>query len=68
MRPVPVKVKAAIKHVEAAGWTLARTRSSHRKYRHPDRPGLVTIAVTPSDTSHPKTWASIMTVAGTKDD
>jgi predicted RNA binding protein YcfA (HicA-like mRNA interferase family) len=63
---VPVKVKDAIKHVEAAGWTLARTRGSHRHYRHPTRPGLVTIAGKPSDSLHPKTWASIMKHAGTK--
>jgi predicted RNA binding protein YcfA (HicA-like mRNA interferase family) len=65
---MPVKVKDAIKHVEAAGWTFARTRGSHRQYRHPDRPGLVTIAGKPSDTLHPKTWASIMRQAGTEDD
>jgi predicted RNA binding protein YcfA (HicA-like mRNA interferase family) len=65
---VPVKVRDAIKHVEAGGWTLARTRGSHRQYRHPDRPGLVTIAGKSSDTLHPKTWASIMKQEGTKDD
>ena len=54
MRRVPVKVKDTIKHVEAAGWMLSRTRSSHRQYRHADRPGLVTIAGKPSDTLHPK--------------
>jgi predicted RNA binding protein YcfA (HicA-like mRNA interferase family) len=52
---VPVKVKEAIRRVEGAGWELARTRGSHRQYRHPDRPGLVTIAGKPSDTLHPKT-------------
>jgi predicted RNA binding protein YcfA (HicA-like mRNA interferase family) len=65
---VPIKVKDAIKHIEAAGWKLARTRGSHRQYRHPDRPGLVTIAGKPSDTLHPKTWASIMKQSGTKDE
>ena len=65
---MPVKVQDAIKHVEAAGWTLSRTSGSHRQYRHPDRPGLVTIAGKPSDTLHPKTWANIMRQAGTKDD
>jgi len=65
---VPVKFRAAIKHVEAAGWTLARTRGSHRQYRHPQRPGLVTIAGKPSDTLQPKTWASIMKQAGTEND
>lgn len=61
---MPVKVKDAIKLVEADGWRLARTRGSHRQYRHPKRPGLVTVAGKPSDTLHPKTWASIIKQAG----
>jgi len=61
---VPVKVKEAIRRVEGAGWELAPTRGSHRQYRHPTRPGLVTIAGRPSDTLHPKTWASIVKQAG----
>jgi predicted RNA binding protein YcfA (HicA-like mRNA interferase family) len=61
---VPVKVKEAIRRVEGAGWKLARTRGSHRQYRNPTRPGLVTIAGKPSDTLHPKTWASIVKQAG----
>jgi predicted RNA binding protein YcfA (HicA-like mRNA interferase family) len=47
---VPVKVRDAIKRVEAAGWQLSRTRGSHRQYRHPERLGLVRIAGKPSDT------------------
>jgi predicted RNA binding protein YcfA (HicA-like mRNA interferase family) len=65
---VAVKVRDAIRRIEAAGWQLARTRGSHRQYRHPDRPGLVTVAGKPSDTLHPKTWASIMRQAGLEDD
>jgi len=61
---VPVKVKDAIRRVEGAGWELARTRGRHRQYRHPERPGLVMIAGKPSDTLHPKTWASIVKQAG----
>lgn len=61
---VPVKVKEAIRRVEGAGWELGRTRGSHRQYRHPNRPGLVTIAGKPSDTLHPKTWAGIVKQAG----
>jgi predicted RNA binding protein YcfA (HicA-like mRNA interferase family) len=64
---VPVKVREAIKRIEAAGW-LSRTRGSHRQYRHPERPGLVTIAGKPSDTLHPKTWASIIRQPGLEDD
>ena len=62
-----VKVRDAIKRIEAAGWELARTRGSHRQYRHPDGPGVVTIAGKPSETLHPKTWASIMRQAGIED-
>ena len=65
---MPVKVSQAIRCIEAAAWELARTRGSHRQFRHPDRPGLVTIAGKPSDTLHPKTWASIVKQAGLKED
>jgi predicted RNA binding protein YcfA (HicA-like mRNA interferase family) len=64
---MPVQGAGVIKHVEAAGWTLARTRGSHRQYRHPDRPGLVTIAGKPSDSLHPKTLGEHHEAGGTKD-
>jgi len=50
---VAVKVRDAIKLIEADGWQLSRTRGSHRQYRHPSKPGLVTIAGKRSDTLHP---------------
>jgi predicted RNA binding protein YcfA (HicA-like mRNA interferase family) len=65
---MPVKVRDAVRRLEAEGWQLIRMHGSHRQFRHPDRPGLVTIAGKPSDTLHPKTWASIMRQAGLKDD
>jgi predicted RNA binding protein YcfA (HicA-like mRNA interferase family) len=65
---VPVKVKEAIRRIEAKGWELALTRGSHRQYRHSDRPGVVTIAGKPSDTLHPKSWASIIKQAGLEDE
>jgi predicted RNA binding protein YcfA (HicA-like mRNA interferase family) len=63
-----VKVREAMRRIEAAGWELTRTRGSHRQYRHSSRPGAVTIAGKPSDTLHPKTWASIIRQAGLEDD
>jgi predicted RNA binding protein YcfA (HicA-like mRNA interferase family) len=39
-----VKVKEAIAMIENDGWYLARTRGSHRQYKHPIKSGLVTIA------------------------
>ena len=65
---MPVTVREAIKRIEREGWELVRTRGSHRQYRHPERPGLVTVAGKPSDALHPKTWASIMRQAGMRND
>ena len=38
-----MRVRDAIKLVEEDGWQLVRTRGSHRQYKHPTKPGLVTI-------------------------
>ena len=59
-----MSVREAIKMIETAGWTLVRTRGSHRQYRHPVLPGLVTIAGHPKDDLHPKTLKSILQQAG----
>lgn len=39
-----MKVKEAITLIEDDGWYLARTRGSHRQYKHQIKSGLVTIA------------------------
>ena len=52
--------------VERDGWALLRTRGSHRQYRHPDKPGTVTIAGKLSDDLPPGTWGSIIKQAGLK--
>jgi predicted RNA binding protein YcfA (HicA-like mRNA interferase family) len=39
-----MKVRDAIKLIESDGWYLARTRGSHRQFKHPQKPQLVTIA------------------------
>lgn len=62
------KVRDAITMIEGSGWVLARTRGSHRQYRHPARPGLVTIAGKPSDDLAAGTWNSILKQAGLKDE
>jgi len=43
-----VKVREAIKLIEKDGWYLDRTRGSHRHYKHPTKPGIVTIAGHPN--------------------
>lgn len=61
-----VKVRDIIKLIEADGWALARQRGSHRQYKHPTKPGLVTIAGHPADDVKPGTLASILKQAGLK--
>jgi hypothetical protein len=39
-----MKVRDAIRMLQDEGWILVRVRGSHRQFKHPQRPGLVTIA------------------------
>ena len=39
-----MKVREVIKMIEADGWYLAVTKGSHHQYKHPTKPGRVTIA------------------------
>lgn len=50
---MPSKVSEIIRLIEADGWVLVTTRGSHRQYKHPTKPGRVTVAGKPSDTLHP---------------
>ncbi|MDE0034528.1 MAG: type II toxin-antitoxin system HicA family toxin [Deltaproteobacteria bacterium] len=60
------KVRDAIRLLERNGWTLVRTRGSHRQYRHTEKPGTVTVAGKPSDDLPRGTWESVMKQAGLK--
>jgi predicted RNA binding protein YcfA (HicA-like mRNA interferase family) len=61
-----VKVRAIIKLIEWDGWRQVRQTGSHRHYRHPTKPGTVTVAGQPREDLHPKTETSIMRQAGLK--
>lgn len=39
-----MKVSEVIKRLENDGWYLARTKGSHRQFKHIDKPGIVTVA------------------------
>jgi predicted RNA binding protein YcfA (HicA-like mRNA interferase family) len=62
-----MKVREAIRLIEQDGWFQVATRGSHRQYRHPEKPGRVTIAGKPSDDLAPGTWNSILKQAGLKE-
>jgi predicted RNA binding protein YcfA (HicA-like mRNA interferase family) len=61
-----MKISEIIKKVEDDGWILARQRGSHRQYKHPTKPGLVTIPGKPSDDVKSGTLNSILKQAGLK--
>ena len=61
-----MKVRDVIKMIEADGWYLVTTRGSHRQYKHPTKPGRVTIAGAPADDLAPGTWNSILKQAQLK--
>jgi predicted RNA binding protein YcfA (HicA-like mRNA interferase family) len=48
------------------GWFLVATRGSHRQFKHPQKPGRVTVAGQPSDDLAPGTLNSILKLAGLK--
>jgi predicted RNA binding protein YcfA (HicA-like mRNA interferase family) len=62
-----VKVRDVIKRLEAEGWYRVKSRGSHRQYKHPEKPGRVTIAGKPSDDLAPGTLNSIFKQAGWKE-
>jgi predicted RNA binding protein YcfA (HicA-like mRNA interferase family) len=55
-----MKIRDVIKLIEADGWYLVATRGSHRQYKHPNKPGRVTIAGHPGDELAPGTLNSVL--------
>jgi predicted RNA binding protein YcfA (HicA-like mRNA interferase family) len=62
-----MKVREIIRLLEKDGWRLVATRGSHRQYKHPHKPGRVTVAGKPSDDIAPGTLNSILKQARLKD-
>jgi predicted RNA binding protein YcfA (HicA-like mRNA interferase family) len=61
-----VKVREILNLIEGDGWFLDRTRGSHRQFKHPSKPGLVTVAGKPNDDLAPGTQNSILKQAQLK--
>ena len=55
-----MKIRDVIKLIEDDGWYLVSTRGSHRQFKHPTKPGRVTIAGHPSDDLAPGTLNSVL--------
>ena len=48
------------------GWYLDRTRGSHKQYKHPSKPGVVTIAGKPNEDVAKGTLNNILKQAALK--
>ena len=61
-----MKVSEILRLLADEGWLLVATRGSHRQFKHPVKPGRVTVPGKPSDELAPGTLNSIRKQAGFK--
>jgi predicted RNA binding protein YcfA (HicA-like mRNA interferase family) len=61
-----MKVREILKRLHDDGWYHVVTRGSHRQFKHPTKPGRVTVAGMPSEDIAPGTLNSILKQAGLK--
>jgi len=63
---VSMKVADILRLITDDGWQLARVRGSHRQFKHPSKPGLVTVAGRPGEDLARGTLNSILKQSGLK--
>lgn len=59
-----MKVANVVRLLQQNGWRLVATRGSHRQFKHPTRPGRVTVPGKPGDDLAPGTLNSILKQSG----
>lgn len=59
-------VREVLRRLADDGWVLVRQRGSHRQFKHPAKPGLVTVAGKPAADLARGTLNSILRQAGLK--
>ena len=59
-----MKISEILRLLHTDGWLLVATRGSHRQFKHPHKPGRVTVPGKPSDDVAPGTLNSILKQAG----
>ena len=63
-----MKVRDVLRILEQRGWRVVRMRGSHRQLKHPDKPGVVTVAGNPGLEIPPGTLKSIWRQSGMEDE
>ena len=62
-----MKVRDLVRLVESDGWKHVRTTGSHRHFKHPSKPSVVTIPGHPGDDVATGTLRAILKAAGVED-
>ncbi|TFG94996.1 MAG: type II toxin-antitoxin system HicA family toxin [Myxococcales bacterium] len=62
-----MKLREVIRRLEADGWRPVTTRGSHRQFKHPTKPGRVTVSGHPGDDMPKGTLASVRRQAGLRE-
>lgn len=62
-----MKIRDILNLIKSDGWYLVVTKGSHRQYKHPLKPGRVTIAGHPGDELAPGTLNSVLKQAKLKE-
>ena len=61
-----MKVAEVLRQLHDEGWNIVAIRGNHRQFKHPSKPGRVTVAGKPSDDLASGTLNSIRKQAGLK--
>ncbi|MDP2139386.1 MAG: type II toxin-antitoxin system HicA family toxin [Gammaproteobacteria bacterium] len=61
-----MKIREVIKLLENDGWVLVTTKGIHRQFKHPTKPGRVTVPGKPADDIAPGTLNSVLKQSGLK--
>ena len=59
-----MKVSEVLRRLRSDGWVQVKSKGAHRQFKHPTKPGRVTVSGERSDTIPPGTRASIFRQAG----
>jgi len=63
---MPLKVREVIRLLEQAGWKEIRSKGSHRHFKHPDKPSVITVPGNDGRELAPGTLNAILKKAGLK--
>lgn len=61
-----MKVREVLRLIHEDGWFQVAQRGSHRQFKHPSKPGKVTVAGHPSEEMGEGTYRNILKQAGLK--